>query len=170
MWRFGSMRTPGVGFLAESVGFPGGIRHGFRKQNQSLRSKMSGMSVCCGRGVLGILSTFLAVIQAAAAGVHIWTPIGRQTGGPGRARACKSLRNLVGPPRFELGTSCTPSKRLTRPMNNRCRGNLHRFGTAPPTRHYDYLGAAGEPVADAPIRRRWCISTLTGYNTGGMVC
>jgi hypothetical protein len=24
---------------------------------------------------------------------------------------CKSLRNLVGPPRFELGTSCTPSKK-----------------------------------------------------------
>jgi hypothetical protein len=27
-----------------------------------------------------------------------------------KSAICKSLRNLVGPPRFELGTSCTPSK------------------------------------------------------------
>src|SRR5262245_35477188 len=26
---------------------------------------------------------------------------------------CKSLTSLVGPPRFELGTSCTPSKRAS---------------------------------------------------------
>ena len=27
--------------------------------------------------------------------------------------ACNSLRNLVGPPGFEPGTSCTPSKRAS---------------------------------------------------------
>src|ERR1022692_4018525 len=30
-----------------------------------------------------------------------------------RVGVCKSLRDLVGPPRFELGTSCTPSKRAS---------------------------------------------------------
>ena len=38
-----------------------------------------------------------------------WTPERRF----GRTTVRKSLRNLVGPPRFELGTSCTPSKRAS---------------------------------------------------------
>ena len=44
-------------------------------------------------------------------GVRFWTPVGLQRGGWGRSAVCKSLRNLVGPPRFELGTSCTPSNK-----------------------------------------------------------
>src|ERR1035437_7854931 len=34
-----------------------------------------------------------------------WTPGGLQTEALGRSSVCKSLGNLVGPPRFELGTS-----------------------------------------------------------------
>src|SRR5580692_6253489 len=48
-----------------------------------------------------------------ATGDLFWTPSGLQNGMPGRSCVCKSLRNLVGPPRFELGTSCTPSKRAS---------------------------------------------------------
>jgi hypothetical protein len=40
-----------------------------------------------------------------------WTPLGLQNAARRRTPARKSLRNLVGLPRFELGTSCTPSKR-----------------------------------------------------------
>src|SRR5664280_2436825 len=36
-----------------------------------------------------------------------------QTEGLRRSEVCKSLKRLVGPPRFELGTSCTPSKRAS---------------------------------------------------------
>ena len=35
-----------------------------------------------------------------------WTP---ECGGWGR-EVCRSLRNLVGPPGFEPGTSCTPNR------------------------------------------------------------
>jgi hypothetical protein len=38
-----------------------------------------------------------------------WTP----NAGLGGFGVCKSLSYLVGPPRFELGTSCTPSKRAS---------------------------------------------------------
>jgi hypothetical protein len=48
-----------------------------------------------------------------ATGDLFWTPSGLQNGMPRRSCVCKSLRNLVGPPRFELGTSCTPSKRAS---------------------------------------------------------
>ena len=41
----------------------------------------------------------------------LWTPIGLQTAPLGGSGVCNSMRNLVGPPRFELGTSCTPSKK-----------------------------------------------------------
>src|SRR5579872_6198256 len=40
----------------------------------------------------------------------VWTPIGLQVRRSKRSTLCRSLRYLVGPPRFELGTSCTPSK------------------------------------------------------------
>ena len=43
----------------------------------------------------------------------IWTPVGLQRPGWGGSGVCKSLRNLVGPPGFEPGTSCTPSKRAS---------------------------------------------------------
>ena len=42
-----------------------------------------------------------------------WTPLGLQNAPFGRTTVRKSLRNLVGLPRFELGTSCTPSKRAS---------------------------------------------------------
>ena len=57
----------------------------------------------------------------------VWTQLTRPLG----LGACKSLRNLVGPPRFELGTSCTPSKKyqsLTRALNENKRLRGGRFG------------------------------------------
>ena len=44
---------------------------------------------------------------------QLWTPSGRQTRVLSRSAGCKSLRNLVGLPGFEPGTSCTPSKRAS---------------------------------------------------------
>src|ERR1035441_10183988 len=38
---------------------------------------------------------------------------GLQTEALRGSEVCNSLRYLVGPPRFELGTSCTPSKRAS---------------------------------------------------------
>src|ERR1035437_4029739 len=82
------------------------------------------------------------------AGVQFCTPVGLQTAGLGRVSACNSLRYLVGPPRFELGTSCTPSKRasqaaprpdithngqpcLTQELaERRWPGNIYEFSTA----------------------------------------
>jgi hypothetical protein len=43
---------------------------------------------------------------------HIWTPSGLQKGVPGRSIACNYLRNLVGLPRLELGTSCTRNRAM----------------------------------------------------------
>jgi hypothetical protein len=63
------------------------------------------------REVLGKRAAFFFVHGRGAPGVHFWTPVGLQTASPKRVGVCKSLRNLVGPPRFELGTSCTPSKK-----------------------------------------------------------
>jgi hypothetical protein len=40
--------------------------------------------------------------------VPFWTPIGLQKEGLRTSLIRKSLKALVGPPRFELGTSCTP--------------------------------------------------------------
>ena len=42
-----------------------------------------------------------------------WTPVGLQNAVLGGYPKRKSLRNLVGPPGFEPGTSCTPSKRAS---------------------------------------------------------
>ena len=42
-----------------------------------------------------------------------WTPLGLQKPEWRRTTVRMSLRNLVGLPRFELGTSCTPSKRAS---------------------------------------------------------
>src|ERR1022692_245745 len=63
------------------------------------------------REVPRIGAVFFVCAEGRAPGVHVWTPVGLQTRGLGRADVCNSLRNLVGPPRFELGTSCTPSKK-----------------------------------------------------------
>src|ERR1039458_7942747 len=65
------------------------------------------------REVLRKRAAFFFVHGRGAPGVHFWTPVGLQTASPKRVGVCKSLRNLVGPPRFELGTSCTPSKRAS---------------------------------------------------------
>src|ERR1700683_913782 len=43
----------------------------------------------------------------------VWTPVGLQTRNSKNVQGCKPLKRLVGPPRFELGTSCTPSKRAS---------------------------------------------------------
>ena len=89
-------------------------RHQFSKQNQSLRGKISGMAGFSRmREVLRKRAAFFFVHGRGAPGVHFWTPVGLQTASPKRVGVCKSLRNLVGPPRFELGTSCTPSKRAS---------------------------------------------------------
>src|SRR5437899_10965508 len=72
------------------------------------------------------------LVRSAASGIHkqlrglgygvqpasfldsTWTPLGLQNAAWNRTTARKSLlRNLVGLPRFELGTSCTPSKRAS---------------------------------------------------------
>src|SRR6266481_3758486 len=48
--------------------------------------------------------------RSLSVGRPFWTPNGLQNATSGRSAICKSLRNLVGPPRFELGTSCTPNR------------------------------------------------------------
>jgi hypothetical protein len=42
-------------------------------------------------------------------GVQKWTPVGLQKGRPDGVDSRKCLRNLVGLPGFEPGTSCTPN-------------------------------------------------------------
>ncbi len=49
--------------------------------------------------------------------LRIWTcfgpKLGPENGVVGEVAICKSLSSLVGPPGFEPGTSCTPSKRAS---------------------------------------------------------
>src|SRR5579885_1573053 len=59
----------------------------------------------------------------------VWTQLMRPLG----LRACKSLKTLVGPPGFEPGTSCTPSKRASQ--------------------------AAPRPEIDELLRERWPATT-----------
>ena len=54
-----------------------------------------------------------AIVLVMVARRPFWTPIGRQGEGLEDFRGCKSLQTLVGPPGFEPGTSCTPSKRAS---------------------------------------------------------
>ena len=42
-----------------------------------------------------------------------WTPVGLQNATGKNAGVSKCLKRLVGPPGFEPGTSCTPSKRAS---------------------------------------------------------
>jgi hypothetical protein len=50
---------------------------------------------------------------ATPCGVQKWTPVGLQTWHLEDIPGCNCLRNLVGLPGFEPGTSCTPSKRAS---------------------------------------------------------
>src|SRR5450755_3529809 len=59
------------------------------------------------------LQKMFCVRRRGSPGIYVWTPVGLQIASPVNVGMCKSLRNLVGPPRFELGTSCTPSKRAS---------------------------------------------------------
>ena len=47
----------------------------------------------------------------AVAGVRVWTPHWTPERPRRGSTVCKSLKALVGPPGFEPGTSCTPSKK-----------------------------------------------------------
>jgi hypothetical protein len=119
--------------------------------------------------VLGILSGFLAVLLAAAAGVHVWTPIGRQTGGPERVGVCKSLRNLVGPPRFELGTSCTPSKRASQAAPRPEKTFTHENSFAICLLYLTPQRFRTPPVYHALQGRRGCHESRDRRSTGGRV-
>ena len=46
-----------------------------------------------------------------ASTTRFWTPVGLHRRGWGRSRVCNCIRILVGPARFELATSCTPSNK-----------------------------------------------------------
>jgi hypothetical protein len=62
-----------------------------------------------------------------------WTPVGLQTVVVMESRERKSLRTLVGPPGFEPGTSCTPSKRASQAAPRPdCRGPLYFSAVGPP--------------------------------------
>jgi hypothetical protein len=52
-------------------------------------------------------------VRLHSSGAHFWTPVGLQNGTSEGSGICNSLKALVGPPGFEPGTSCTPSKNRT---------------------------------------------------------
>ena len=132
VWRLRLARRLIVGFLAGFCRVPcrvfGPTRHGAALRNQWLIPKMSGLagshkwresqrfhkqSVRVSTGWIFAAGAVRIGGARARSRRPFWTPVGLQTEVLGRSELCKSLRNLVGPPRFELGTSCTPSKRAS---------------------------------------------------------
>ena len=82
---------------------------------------------CLGRCLAGAcVSRILRILRIVRSGIRLWRPPTEQPHGvqvwtPNglhglllqQAVSCKSLTGLVGPARFELATSCTPSKRAS---------------------------------------------------------
>jgi hypothetical protein len=70
----------------------------------------------------------------------VWTLFGPSFEGSRESKACNSLRNLVGPARFELATSCTPSKRASQAAPRPDRRRLPHHNMEAGAVHCSYNG------------------------------
>ena len=99
-------KTHRIAFVFNKPNGPNAFSRGYvgpktdARLHASSDSEWRGEQKCCATGASGH-----------ALSAQFWTPVWTPTLALAASGLCNSLRYLVGPARFELATSCTPSKK-----------------------------------------------------------